>query len=291
LQKAGDVIPDIVSAVVELRRGDEKPYKFPKTVKACGGSGAIERIPGQAAWRCVSKSSPEQSKQKLYYFVSKKAFNIEGLGPRIIDLLFDKKLVRTFPDIFSLKVEDLSSLEGLGEKSAENIINEIDTAKNITLPRLIISLSIDGVGEETAHDLATHFGSFKAFQNASDEKLKHIDGVGDVVAQSIVKWFALKKNQQMLKDLKKYISIEETETIASDKFKGLTFVLTGTLASMSRDEAKANIRLHGGTVSSSVSKNTSVVVCGESPGSKREKAESLGVEVWDENMFLAELEP
>jgi len=290
LQKAGDVIPDIVSVVVSLRKRGSKSYVFPRKVLECGGNGKIERIAGQAAWRCVAKNSPEQLKQKLYYFVSKKAFNIDGLGPRILDLLFDKKLVKTFPDIFELKIEDLSPLEGLGDKSADNIVSEIDEAKKITLPRFIISLSIDGVGEETAHDLAQYFGAFGALESASEEELMKIDGVGDVVARSIIGWFAKKGNRDMLERLRKHIQIEEIpQTQTQKKFDGLTFVITGTLSSMSRDEAKEKVRMHGGSVSSSVSKKTNYVIAGENPGSKAEKAEVLGVEMWDEKMFLAEL--
>ncbi len=291
LQKAGDVIPDIVSVITSLRKGTEKPYKFPKKVMACGGDGRIERVPGQAAWRCVAKDSPEQTRQKLYYFVSKKAFNIDGLGPRILDLLFEKKLIKTFPDIFELKAKDLSPLEGLGEKSADNIISQIKEAKRVSLHRFIISLSIDGVGEETAYDLARHFGSFKVLQKTNEEELMKIDGVGDIVARSIVHWFKQKKHQDMLKRLLRHVNIEEggvKET--STKFEGLTFVITGTLDSMSRDEAKEKVRLRGGAVSSTVSKNTDYVIVGANPGSKAQKAETMGVEMWDEDAFLAELD-
>jgi len=291
LQKAGDVIPDIVSVVTALRKGDEKAYKFPRKVVACGGGGKIERIPGQAAWRCVAKDSKEQLRQKFYYFVSKKAFNIDGLGPRILDILIDKKLIQSFSDIFKLSAKDISSLEGLGEKSAENLISEIKEARYTTLPRFIISLSIEGVGEETAHDLSKYFGTFKAFQKAKLDELKKIDGVGDVVAQSISKWFTKKKNIELIKNLFKYVLVEEdAQSAVSKKFDGLSFVITGTLESLSRDEAKEKIRMYGGSISSTVSKNTSFVVVGENPGSKYDKAESLGIEMWDEAAFLGELD-
>lgn len=290
LQKAGDVIPDIVSVVATLRKGSEKLYKFPKKVAACGDGGSIERIPGQAAWRCVAKDSKEQLKQKFYYFVSKKAFNIEGLGPRIIDLLLDKKLLFDFADIFTLKTKDLSPLEGLGDRSAEKLVKEISAARKTTLPRFIISLSIDGVGEETAHDLASYFGSFKNFQKTTIDELKKIDGVGDIVAQSIIDWFEVKKNKDLLKKLLKYVLLRESESNVSKKFEGMSFVITGTLSSLNRDDVKEKVRMRGGTISSSVSKNTNFIIAGSNPGSKYDKAISLGVDVWDEATFLGELD-
>lgn len=286
LQKAGDVIPDIVEVVKELRSGKEKEFIFPKKVSACGGDGSIERIKGQAAWRCVSKDSFEQQKQKFYYFVSKKALNIDGLGPRIIDLLFANNLISSYDDIFTLKKGDLQDLEGLGEKSADKLLDAIEKARIITLPKLIIGLSIEGVGEETAHDLSNHFGSLKDIQDATLNELENIEGVGGVVANSIFKYFKNKENQDLIKNILKYVEISNESKKTSKKLLGKKFVLTGTLHSYGRDEAKEKIRLLGGTVSSSLSKNIDFVVAGESPGSKLEKAEKLGVEILDEKGFL-----
>jgi len=233
----------------------------------------------------------EQIRQKFYYFVSKKALNIDGLGPRIIDLLLDEGLIATFPDIFTLTEEQLSPLEGLGEKSAVKLIEQIKHARNITLPRFITALSIDGVGEETAHDLATYFGSFKNLQKASYEELRKIDGVGEVVAQSVIDWFSHEQNQELIKQLLKHVDIElYKDKRASTKFENKTFVITGTLDSMSRDEIKEQVRLRGGKVSNTVSKNTDFVIAGENPGSKFEKAQDLEVEVWDETTLLGELD-
>ena len=288
LQKAGDVIPDIVKVLTEMRGGYEKPYKFPTHVPECGGDGRIERISGQAAWRCVFKNSSAQLRRKLYHFVSKHAFDIDGLGPKVIDALLDNHLIATASDIFTLKKGDLEALPRFGEKSVENLLAAIEKAKRMTLPRFIFSLSISQVGEETAEDLAGHFGSIERLQKASYEELEAIEGVGPVVAQSIVDWFSDKKNKV---ELEKLLELCEVEKATKKKTKGMltgkTFVLTGTLSGMSRDEAKVLIKKQGGKVASAVSKNTDYVVAGENPGSKYDEAEKLGVAILDEDKFLA----
>ena len=292
LQKAGDVIPDIVSVLKEMRSGKEKAYVFPKKVSACGGDGSVERIEGQAAYRCVNKSSFRQQKRKLEYFVSKKAFNIDGLGPQIIEKLLEQNLISEFDEIFTLKKGDLLELEGFREKSADSLLEEIENAKEVELAQFLISLSIDQVGEETAYDLAEHFGTLKNIQEATKEQFEAIDGVGGVVAHFICDWFKDKNNVQLIKRLLKHIKIQENiKTKGNPLYKGLpfvgiTFVLTGTMESMSRDEAKAKIRSLGGNVSSSVSKNTDYVVAGDSPGSKYDEAEKLGVKIIDEKEFM-----
>src|SRR5581483_323757 len=188
LQKAGDVIPDIVRVLTEMRTGKEKPYKFPTHVAECGGDGRIERIPGQAAWRCVNKGGAAQHRRELYHFASKHAFDIDGIGPKIIDKLLDNHLITAGSDIFTLKAGDLSELEGFKEKSVYNLLKAIEKARHVSLPRLIISLSIPQVGEETAYDLADHFGNLDSLRKASLEELQAIEGVGDVVASSIHRW-------------------------------------------------------------------------------------------------------
>src|SRR3989338_7639947 len=195
LQKAGDVIPDIVSVVMDLRQQNAKPYIFPTHVPACGGDGRIERIPGEVAWRCVYKDSFDQQKRRFYYFVSKKCFDIDGLGPKIIDLLLDNNLISTFDDVFTLKRGDLLALPRFAEKSVDNLLVSIEKAKKVTLPRLLASLSIPQVGEETAYDVAKHFGSVEKIQEAKYEEIEAIYGVGPVVAQSIVDWFKNKDNR------------------------------------------------------------------------------------------------
>ena len=291
LQKAGDVIPDIVEVVKKLRTGKEIKYKFPKKVASCGGDGSIERAEGQVAWRCADKNSFVQRQHKLYYFVSKKAFNIEGLGPRIIDLLLENNLINSADDIFTLKEGDLNSLPGLGDKSARNLIEEIEKARSISLSRFIISLSIDGVGEETARDIAKYFETIDKIQSASKEDFEKLDGVGDVVADSIYNWFKDRENNKLLKNLLKEVNIakDRQAKVTSNKFAGEIFIVTGTLESMGRDEAKDMIRLNGGKVGSSVSKNTDYVVVGNNPGSKYEKARELKIKVLNEKAFIRAL--
>jgi len=289
LQKAGDVIPDIVSVVKELRTGKEKSFIFPKKVEACGGNGSIERIPGQSAWRCVSKDSFIQQKRKFYHFVSKKAFNMDGLGPKIIDVLMDNGLVSSFNDIFTLERGDLLSLPRFGEKSVENIFASIEKSRKITLARFVVSLSIPQVGEETAIDIAENFGTIEKVRNASVEDLQKINGVGDVVAQSLVTFFADKENKKLVDNLLTQVKIEKTSSSklsGASKFSGLTFVITGTLSSMSRDSAKDKIRAFGGDISESVSSKTSYLVAGENPGSKFNKAQKLGVKIINEKNFI-----
>jgi DNA ligase (NAD+) len=292
LQKAGDVIPDIVEVLKELRNGIEKVYVFPKKVDACGGDGSIERIPGQAAWRCISKNSFAQQKRKFYHFVSKKAFNIDGCGPKIIDALLENNLITNFDDLFTLKKGDLLSLPRFGEKSVDNIFVSIDKSREVTLAKFIVSLSIPQVGEETAYDLANNFKSIEKIRNIKIDELQKINGIGDVVAQSVCEWFSNKENSNLVDRLLKQVKIIIPSVIPlkngihSDKIFGKTFVITGTLSSMSRDEIKDKIRELGGEISESVSSKTSYLIAGESAGSKLEKAQKLSVKILDEKDFL-----
>jgi DNA ligase (NAD+) len=289
IQKAGDVIPDIVKVLPEMRTGKEKPFKFPKSVEACGGDGTIERIPGQAAWRCAGKNSYAQQKRKLYHFAGKHAFDIEGMGPKTIDLLLEHHLISSFDDIFTLKKGDLLSLPRFAELSADNLLEAIEKARTVELARFIVSLSIPQVGEETAIDLAGYFGSIARLRKATPEKLMEVSGVGEVVAQEVAAWFADSQNAELLEKLLAEVTISNPKKIAAKtqgSFSGKTFVLTGTLSSLSRDDAKEKIRARGGDVSSSVSKKTDYVVVGADPGSKYDKAIELGVEILDEQKFL-----
>jgi len=285
LQKAGDVIPDIVRVLTDLRTGKEKPYKFPTKVPECGGDGSIERIPGQAAWRCVSKNSGVQQKRRIAHFISKKALNIDGLGPKIIDVLVDENLISSFDDIFTLKRGDLLDLPRFAEKSVDNLLDSIDKSRNTTLPRFLYGLGISQVGEETAYDLADHFGSLDKIKGASINELNNIEGIGEIVAKEIHNWFRDEENEKLLDRLLKEINIEKIKK-ENTKFQGKTFVLTGSLSSFSRDEVKEKIKSQGGNISSSVSKNTDYVVAGEDPGSKYDKAIELGVKVLSEDEFL-----
>ncbi len=293
LQKAGDVIPDIVSVVKEMRAGKEKPYQFPEFVAECGGDGRIERIAGTAAWRCVDKNSFIQQKRRLYHFCSKIAFDIDGLGPKIIDALLEHELISSSADIFTLKKSELLELPRFAEKSVDNLLASIEKARKVPLARFIISLSIPHVGEETAYLLAEKFRTIDAIQNATLENLMAVDGVGDIVAAAIVAWFKEKSHKELVKRLLREVKIQNTPAAdghpslsKEGKLAGATFVLTGTLSSLSRDEAKALIRQAGGKVSSSVSKETAYVVAGENPGSKLTDAQNLGVKVLLEEEFL-----
>ncbi|MCW9054433.1 MAG: NAD-dependent DNA ligase LigA [Candidatus Pacebacteria bacterium] len=287
LQKAGDVIPEIVSVLTEFRTGEEKPYRFPTHVPECGGDGRVERIEGQAAHRCVNKNSFEQQKRKFYHFVSKKSLDIDGLGPRIIDLLLEEGLVSSYDDIFTLEEGDITALPGFKERSAQNLVAAIRRARQTTLPRFLISLSIEQVGEETAYDLAEHFGSLERVSGASLEALEQVPGIGSVVAHSIYTWFRETGHKELLDRLLRYITIVKEKKLKGSTLSGKTFVLTGTLAQMTRDEAMQRIRAEGGEISSSVSKRTSYVVAGANPGSKYDTARTLGVPTLSEDEFVA----
>lgn len=286
IQRAGDVIPEVVQVVVELRPKNAKKYTFPKRVSECGGDGSIERVPGMAAWRCVSKNSLAQLRRKFHHFVGKHAFDIEGLGARTVDQLLGAGLVSHYADIFTITEGDLLALDGFAEVSAKKTIQAINARRSVPFGRFLIALSIPQVGEETARDLASHFKTLDRLKNADEEALKEVEGIGDVVALSIVEWFADSTHARELELLLNEVTIERPLQTNKTTLSGKTFVLTGTLTSLSRDEAAAAIRSVGGSVTSSVSKKTDYVVAGENPGSKLEKARELGVSVIPEDEFL-----
>ncbi len=281
LQKAGDVIPEIVSVVRELRTGGERPFRFPTHSPLCGGDGAVERIPGQAAWRCVSKDSFELIARTFQHFISKKALDVQGLGPQIMELLLERGLVSSYADLFVLSEGDLDGLPGFKEKAVKNLLAGIDAARHTTLARLLFALSIDQVGEETARSLAQHFGSIQRVRAATREELCAVEGVGEIVADSLLSWFRDASHAQALDELLPHLTLK-SEEVSRGTLTGKTIVVTGTLPRLSRDEAHELIRLAGGHPASSVSKKTSFVVAGEEPGSKVEKARALGVEIVDE---------
>jgi DNA ligase (NAD+) len=286
LQKAGDVIPDIVSVMKELRTGKEKPFVFPTHISECGGDGRIERIPGQVAHRCVVRDSLTLLKRRFHYFASRGAFNIDGCGPKILDALLDAGLISTFPDLFKLKRGDILALPRFAEKSADNLLESIEKARKVTLPRFLISLSIDHVGEETAYLIAERFGSLEKIMRATREELEVINGIGPVVAESLSSWFTDTHHKKLVLALEKEVAIEKLKKATNLPLSGKSFVLTGTLTSLERTVAEEKIRTLGGDVSSSVSKKTSYVVVGENPGSKADKARTLGVTILDERAFL-----
>lgn len=286
IQRAGDVIPEVVQVVPELRPKSAKKYVFPKKVSECGGDGSIERVPGMAAWRCVSKNSLAQQKRRFQHFVGKHAFDIEGLGARTVDQLLEEGLVATYADIFTLTEGDLLGLEGFAELSAKKTIAAIGARRTVPFDRLLIALSIPQVGEETARDIAAHFKTLAKVRAASTEALEEVEGVGGIVSKSIVDWFHDTENVRALDALLKEVGVKAVRTHRGGALSGKTFVLTGVLRSLSREEAAARIRAAGGSVSSAVSKRTDYVVAGNSPGSKLEKAQELGVPVLSEEEFL-----
>lgn len=289
LQKAGDIIPQVVEVVKDLRPDNTRKFIFPTHIEGCGGDGKIERVPGKAAYRCVIKDSEALQKQKLYYFVSKKAFDIDHCGPKVIDLLFDNGLITTPADLFTLEKGDLISLPRMAEKSVDNLLSSIEGSKEITFPKFITALSIEGVGEETAYLLADNFKKISDLRKAGFESVDSIHGIGNVIAQSIVDWFADARHSKMLDELLGHVEIKYQKTTGGNKFEGQLFVFTGTLNSIGRSEAQQEVRKRGGDISSSVSKNTTYVVAGDSAGSKLNKAEDLGVKIISEEDFLSML--
>jgi len=285
VQKAGDIIPEVVSVITELRPAKTKPYQFPTKVAECGGDGRIERVPGEAAYRCVVLDGDHVQRQRLYYFVSKGALNIDGVGPRVIDLWLEHNIIADAADLFTVTVDQIKDLPSFKDKSAQNAVAAIDAARIVPLYRLLISLSIDGVGEETAVLLANHFGTLDALQSADQAAIAAIHGIGDTVATAIIAWFATTENQTLLTKLLPHLTIEEG-VAAEGSLAGKTLVFTGTLPNLGRDEAKTKARAAGATIASSVSKKTDYLVAGEKAGSKADKAAAAGVTVLDETAFL-----
>jgi DNA ligase (NAD+) len=293
LQKAGDVIPDIVQVLTEFRTSAQRPFVFPTHVSECGGDGRIERVPGQSAYRCVVRDSGVMHQRRLHHFVSKKCFDIEGLGPKQIDTLIEHNLVNTAYDIFTLTIDDVRSLPRFAEKSAHNLITNIQERKTISLPRFLCALSIDHVGEETAECIAKQFGTIARVQQASIAELEAIDGVGAVVADAIVTWFAVPAHAELVRNLLTVVTVldahassQDTELAKESIFNGKTCVLTGTLSTYSRDEARQLIKQRGGVVTGTVSSKTDFVIAGEEAGSKKDMAEQLGIRILNEQEFL-----
>jgi DNA ligase (NAD+) len=285
VQKAGDIIPEVVRSIPELRTGKEKKFQMPRICPICGGP--VVKPKGEAVARCIATDCFAIEAQRISHFVSRDAFNIEGLGEKIIEQLIQVGLVSDAADLFKLAEGDIKPLERFAEKSAQNLIDSIQSKKEISLNRFIYSLGIRHVGAVTANDIANHFGSLDKIKKASLENLESIEGIGPVAAKSIFEWFKKPKNINFLEKLKSYgVRIQNTKyKIQNTKLEGKTFVITGSLANMSREEAEQKIRELGGKATSAVTKNTSYLVVGENPGSKLQKAESLGVQAIDEGEF------
>ena len=292
VRKAGDIIPEIVEACPEKRDGSERPFSMPERCPSCGepvtrdetGSGE------GAAYRCTNSACPAQLSRSLEHFASKDAMNIEGLGPQIIELLISAGLVRTAPDLYELKPEQLVSLERMGELSARNLTDAISRSKTAGLERLIYALGIRNIGEVAAAAMAARFGTLDGCIAATYDELCSIEDFGDITARCVLNFFSHPQNIELCRRLTAAgLVTESTAKKADDSLAGQTFVLTGTLPNMTRDEASALIKAHGGKVSGSVSKKTSYVVAGEEAGSKLTKARELGVAVIDEAALLSML--
>lgn len=284
VQRAGDVIPDVVKVIKKLRSGKEKKFKMPGHCPVCGSK--IVRPQGEVVHRCTNKQCGAQQRKRLIHFASKKGFDIEGLGPKIIEQLMDEGLIAEPADFFSLTQGDLIPLERFADKSAQNLVITVDQSREISLTDFIYALGIRHVGEETSIVLAKRFGSLEKLRQARTEKLSEIEDVGEIVAKSIQEWFNDKRNKKILNNLLKAgVKIKRVKPF-KQKFKGITFVLTGELDSITREQAKTKIRQLGGKASSSVSQETDFVVVGREPGSKYGRAKKLGVKVIKEGEFL-----
>lgn len=289
LQKAGDIIPEIVQVLPEFRTGKEKVWRFPKKSPLCGGDGTIERVPGMAAHRCAVRGSFAEQERKLAHFAGKHALDIDGMGKKTVTLLMEHELVGAFDDFFDLTRDELLKLPGFKEKSADNLLRAIESSRTVPLDRLLVGLSILHVGEETARVLAEHLRTLTELRHASRESIAAIKGIGDVVAESVTEWFKDPENDALIERLMKHITVQSVEATVGGKLAGQTVVVTGTLPTYSREEAEELIRKEGGHAASSVSRNTSFVLAGENAGSKLEKAKELGVPVLSEDAFKERL--
>ncbi len=284
IEKAGDIIPDIVQALPNLRTGKERAFRMPRKCPLCGSP--VKQHEGEVAYVCTNKSCYGQQRERLYHFVSKKALDIDGLGPKIIDQLLDSGLIRTAADLFTLTVDALQPLERFAETSANNIVEAITKARRVPLYRLIFGLGIRHVGEQTAVVLANEFGSMDRLRHATAEQLEALPDVGPVVSESIASTFADRTAQQILDELLTYLTIQSpTTTKRSNDLQGKKFLFTGTLNTMTREEASHAVRERGGTVVNSVTKDLTYLVVGDEPGSKLAKAEKLGITILDEEQF------
>ncbi|MFW0871430.1 MAG: NAD-dependent DNA ligase LigA [Patescibacteria group bacterium] len=292
IHKAGDIIPKVVRVLKEFRPKGAKPYRFPDKVAGCGGDGRIEKIPGQVAYRCLDHSSGDTLRRRLHYFVGKQAFDIEGIGPKIVDLLMDKGLVSEPADFFTLKRGDIETLPGFKEKSVNNLLASVEAHRKVSWSRFLVALSINGVGEEMAITLADNFDSLEELREASIDTLSAIDGIGNKVAQEIVDYFSNTNNQEIIARLLKEIDIDYTKEAKNTTgiFGGMQVVATGSLQHYSRDGIKDLIRREGGRVSGAVSPATDLLIAGEKAGTKLARAQALGIEIWSEEDLQARLE-
>ena len=285
LQKAGDIIPEVVQVLPNLRSGHEQYFTIPRMCPECNAQ--LIRPEDEAIWRCPNPSCPARTHRLIEHFVSKAAFDIEGLGERVVKQLLEAELIFDAADLFSLRPEDIQELEGFGSKSANKLVDAIQASKTVPLERFLFGLGIRHIGQQTARDLASHFGSLDAIASATAEELQAVEGVGQVAAASIVAWFEDEHNRQLLQKLQQAGVTWQPPQTTTSELDGVTFVITGTLSSMSREEAEAAIAARGGKATSSVSAHTDYLVVGDNPGSsKLSQAEQNSVTQLDEDGFL-----
>ncbi|HEV8260939.1 MAG TPA: NAD-dependent DNA ligase LigA, partial [Burkholderiales bacterium] len=288
VRRAGDVIPEVVGVVKERRPAGARQFRMPSKCPVCGSD--VERLEDEAVARCTAGLyCPAQRKQALLHFAGRRAMDIEGLGEKLVDQLVDQGLVKTPADLYRLDAERLASLERMAEKSAANVLDAIEKSKSTTLARFIYALGIRNVGEATARDLARHFGKLDPLMQAREDELQQVPDVGPVVARSIARFFGERHNREVIAQMRR-LGVTWPESPVTrpplQPLAGKTFVLTGTLPHLARDQAKERIEAKGGKVSGSVSRKTDYVVAGAEPGSKYDKALELGIAVLDEQGLL-----
>ena len=290
VRKAGDIIPEVVRTNTSLRDGSERVFKMPDVCPSCGEPVTYDKDDG-AALRCTNSACPAQISRSIEHFASKGAMNIDGLGPQIVELLINNKLISNVSDLYSLRAEDVEKLERMGSKSAENLISAIEASKSAGLARLVYALGIRNIGEVAASALAVRYGTLEALTAATVEELIQLEDFGQITAECVVEFFSHHQNIELCQKLTEagVLTVDISEP-RGELFAGLSFVLTGTLPTMSRDEASEKIKAEGGKVVGSVSKKTDFVVAGEAAGSKLTKAQALGVRVISEEELMQMIE-
>ncbi len=283
VERAGEVIPHVLKVV---KHGtEEKEFKMPDNCPVCGTR--VHRTEGEVAYRCVNVSCPARRRESFLHFAGRHAMNIDGLGEKVVDQFLEKQMVKDFADLYKLELEEVAALERMGEKSAQNLLDEIAASKKSSLARLIYAIGIPFVGERTAQLLSGHFGSMDKLDAASADELVEVGEVGPKIAEGVREFFSESANRKLIERLRAVgVNMKEARKELKDsRFAGMTFVFTGTLERRSREDAEALVAAHGGKAGSSVSKKTNYVVVGADPGSKYDKAKSLGVQILDEAQF------
>ncbi len=286
IERAGDVIPKVVKAVVSKRTGEEKIFRMPTACPVCGSATVREKNEESgkrdAVTRCVNSDCPAQLKENIKHFAAKGAFDMDGLGDKLVEQLADKSLIASAADLFHLEAATLADLDRMGEKSARNIVHAIENSKEIPFGRFLFALGIRHVGEGVANLLARAYENLDSLMNANKQQLLAVEGIGEIIAESVEAYFTRPRNRALVhRLLESGVRIVYPVATSATTLEGKTFVLTGTLSGMSRGEAKKMIEEQGGKVTGSVSSKTDFVVAGESPGSKLDKAKTLGVRVID----------